>query len=451
LTRSLMEDLRRWWGDLTSSRTNGAAGAASAVSSRPVAAGVNSSAISSSATTMPSPEAAPAHRVLPLGPFEATDAVLGTGGYARVVLGRNRDTGERVAIKLLDTRQPDPSSGRAASPEAAIVREVAALRRAGAHPNVCQLHGYYRLGEDGACHAMVLELCRGGELFRLVERYGALDEKKIRPIFVGVLEGLQHLHAQGIAHRDLKLENIMLAQAPGNSEGAAVPKICDLGLAHTYARGPEGKGWAERELTQFCGSRSYCAPEVMARLGYNGYRADAWSLGVCLFGLVAGFFPVDEASSRDWRFERISRLQSAAPHESTTRTIFGFYGRTCPLSPALVDLLDGLLQVAPAKRLSLEAVAVHPWAQGAAEMPASPVPQPVLAPAGVAFDGNKAMLVDDAHNIEVDVSDYLNRSAGATGEDAHEYRSAGSSAFVAGAAPPMLARQRAEVSIAAPF
>ena len=222
-------------------------------------------------------------------------------------------TGEKVAIKLLDTRQ-DQNAGRATSSEAAIVREVAALRRAGQHPNVCQLLGYYRLGDAGACHAMVMELCRGGELFRLVERYGAMDESKIRPIFNGVLAGVRHLHAQGIAHRDLKLENILLATSEqGEPLKAPQPKIVDLGLAHAHARGADGKGWAPRELTQFCGSRSYCAPEVMARLGYDGYQADVWSLGVCLFGLVSGFFPVDEASSRDWRFERIARLQHAHP------------------------------------------------------------------------------------------------------------------------------------------
>merc|ERR1719152_928337 len=136
-----------------------------------------------------------------------------------------------------------------------------------------------------------------------------------------MLEGVRHLHAQGIAHRDLKLENILLSERTA----AGVPKIVDLGLAHVHARGSDGAGWAERALTQFCGSRSYCAPEVMARLGYNGYAADCWCLGVCLFGLVAGFFPVDEASTRDWRFNQVAQLQQLEPAQSTCAAIFGFY------------------------------------------------------------------------------------------------------------------------------
>jgi len=392
------------------------------------------------------PNVPPTKAVPMVGQFEMMDTVLGEGGYAKVVLGRNTETNEPVAIKLLDTRRDVlSSSGRAVSSEPAIVREVAALRRAGVHPNVCQLHGYYRLGEGGACHAMVMELCRGGELFKLVERYGALDEVKIRPIFLGVLAGLEHLHAQGIAHRDLKLENILLAQPPAGAKPAdggrpaVVPKIADLGLAHVHARGADGEGWAERELTQFCGSRSYCAPEVMARLGYNGYLADVWSLGVCLFGLVSGFFPVDEASSRDWRYERLARQQHAQPDASTAAAIYGFYNRPCPLSPALVHLLDRMLLISPARRATLSEVSASQWVRGETQLAAPPTraePQPMMD-----FDAE----------VEVDVSDYLQRSgADFAAAESQQYRSIGAPPAADGApesAPPPLCRQRAEASV----
>ena len=384
----------------------------------------------SSATPQP---AAPS-LVLPLGPYEATDAVLGEGGYAKVVLGRNRASGEKVAIKLLDTRT-DATKERttAVSSEAAIVREVAALRRAGSHVNVCTLFGYYRIGEGGSCHAMVMELCRGGELFRLVERHGAMDEARIRPLFSGILDGLHHLHAQGIAHRDLKLENILLAPEATGKEGGT-PKICDLGLAHVHARGPDGKGWAERELTQFCGSRSYCAPEVMARLGYNGYLADVWSLGVCLFGLVSGFFPVDEASPRDWRFERIARQQHVAPAQSTVVSIFAFYNRPCPLSVPLIDVLDRMLQVVPAKRSALSEIADSPWVHGATSMPPNEADAHAGPPAPAAAE----------REMEVDIADCLQRSGGSAEAC---YRSLDLPPMAEGAEPPQIRRQPAEQSV----
>lgn len=299
-------------------------------------------------------EASPVDR---LGPFQLVDSAkaLGCGGYAKVVLGKHKATGEQVAVKILSAT-PVAAEGRAASSEAAVVREVAALRRAGVHENVCRLHGYYRCGGEDA---IVLELCRGGELFGLIERNGALIEADARLIFRGVLSGLAHLHAQGIAHRDLKLENIMLGGALN-----ATPKICDLGLAHLYSYGADGSGWEETELTQCCGSRSYCAPEVLGRQAYSGFAADCWSLGVCLFGLVAGFFPVDEATTRDWRFERVACTQHHEPATSTCATIFGFYKRECPFSPALRTLCDGLLQVQPHRRTGLQAAAASSWVAG---------------------------------------------------------------------------------------
>merc|ERR1719409_894378 len=282
-----------------------------------------------------------------------------------------------------------------------------------------------------------MELCRGGELFRLVERYGAMEEAKILPLFAGVLAGVQHLHAQGIAHRDLKLENILLARCEKDgAEKGWTPKICDLGLAHAHARGADGKGWAERELTQFCGSRSYCAPEVMARLGYDGYQADVWSLGVCLFGLVSGFFPVDEASSRDWRFERIARLQHAHPHSSTTSMIFSFYQRPCPLSPSLIALLDGMLQVAPARRLTVESIVGSPWVNGASDLP--PVADPM----------EPSSPTPPEMQVEVDISDFLQRTvSGFAANEGTIYRSIQPEEGSAEAAPPMICRQKAEESV----
>ena len=281
---------------------------------------------------------------------------LGVGGYAKVLLAKHASTGNPVAVKVLSS-QPVPGEGRGASSEAAVVREVAALRRAGQHEHVCCLYDHYRIGLEDA---LVLELCSGGELFGLIERQGALGEAEARELFRGMLSGLTHLHSVGIAHRDLKLENVLLG-----GKAHRTPKICDLGLAHVHPPSPESAtGYAEQQLTQFCGSRSYCAPEVMGRLKYNGYAADCWCLGVCLFGLVAGFFPVDEASTRDWRFNQVAQLQHLDPTSSTCAAIFGFYQRTCTFTTSLAELCDGLLQVQPHRRWGLPHVAASAWVAG---------------------------------------------------------------------------------------
>ena len=79
-----------------------------------------------------------------------------------------------------------------------------------------------------------------------------------------------YCHEQGVVHRDLKLENVLLS-------GENTCKLCDFGLAHAYDMGPSGEV-VRTPLKEVCGSKSYCAPEVLAGLGYDGGLADMWSL-----------------------------------------------------------------------------------------------------------------------------------------------------------------------------
>jgi len=80
---------------------------------------------------------------------------------------------------------------------------------------------------------------------------------------------------------------------------------------------------------------------------------------VCLFAMVAGFFPLDEASSADWRFERVQlALESRG---SLTLTVYGFYQRSCELSPDAIDTIDGMLTLRPQARPTAADVANAPW------------------------------------------------------------------------------------------
>merc|ERR1711908_249506 len=102
---------------------------------------------------------------------------------------------------------------------------------------------------------------------------------------------------------DLKLENVLL-------NDAGVLKLIDFGLSHQYARDAKtGEIDRSRPITGFCGSKSYAAPELLAGAFYDGYQADMWSIGVCLFGLLNGFFPVDEAKPSDWRYTKLVKAQ----------------------------------------------------------------------------------------------------------------------------------------------
>ena len=118
-----------------------------------------------------------------------------------------------------------------------------------------------------------------------------------------------------------------------------------------------------------CGSKSYAAPDVLVGHGYDGEATDVWSCGICLFGMLAGFFPLDGATTTDWRFVRV--CQAVIQGRSLTHTVFGFYNRPCPLTHEAINLIDGMLSLNPTKRFTVPTVLGHVWNR------AKPAPLPM--------------------------------------------------------------------------
>ena len=115
----------------------------------------------------------------------------------------------------------------------------------------------------------------------------------MRPYFAALLSGVGAMHTTGVVY-DLKLENVMLC-----AEDLAAVKIVDFGLAVDY-----GGAALPREGGLEVAHRS---PEILAGAGYEGPPADVWALGIVIFSLAAGCFPLDEARSTDWRFARLAQ------------------------------------------------------------------------------------------------------------------------------------------------
>jgi len=152
-----------------------------------------------------------------------------------------------------------------------------------------------------------------------------------------------------------------------DSEGPQI-RLIDWGLAHQHVLTDDGRPIAET-LHSRCGSRSYMAPEVTnkevsAITGYDGFQADVWSLGVCLFAIHLGFFPFEQAHiEHDWRARRVAASQMKG--ESTMATILDFYSQTdTVLSDALIALLDRMLVFDPKQRATLSEVMDSEWVNG---------------------------------------------------------------------------------------
>lgn len=130
--------------------------------------------------------------------------------------------------------------------------------------------------EDGRIN-IIMEYCEGFTLVELIEQRDTIDEALTQKIVAALLRGLEHLHSNGVAHRDIKCENIICN--PGAAEDT---KIVDFGFAKPL--GPNN------QLSDLCGSPSYVAPEILEKQPYNT-QCDLWSLGVVMFACLFGQMP----------------------------------------------------------------------------------------------------------------------------------------------------------------
>lgn len=191
---------------------------------------------------------------------------LGEGSMGAVYRAHDEMLDRDVAIKFL---LPERVAGGEAG--ARFLREARAVARL-SHPHIMTL---FDVGREGDWHYLVLEHIAGQDLHaRMVERGGPLPVRDALHAVRGALEALAYAHAQGVIHRDVKPENIMLTP-----DGQA--KVTDFGLA--LARG-------DVRLTQegvIVGTVLYVAPEVIAG-GPVDHRADLYAVGAVLYELLTG-------------------------------------------------------------------------------------------------------------------------------------------------------------------
>jgi serine/threonine protein kinase len=178
-----------------------------------------------------------------LGPYEVR-RTLGAGMQAKVVLAKNLDTGEYVALKVVDR------ASLSLRYQEQINREIVALRTVN-HQHVLKLRDLIyeaRLpASDPALSreaiVLVLDLCTGGELFDLMLYTGGFSEKIARTYFMQLAGALSACHSAGVYHRDLKPQNILL-------DSRFQLKVADFGLSALHSAGSD-------LCYTYCGTRSY--------------------------------------------------------------------------------------------------------------------------------------------------------------------------------------------------
>jgi 5'-AMP-activated protein kinase catalytic alpha subunit len=211
------------------------------------------------------------HSALLDGKYEL-GRVLGHGTFAKVYHAKNLHTGKNVAMKVVG-KEKVIKVGMMEQ----IKREISVMKMV-KHSNIVQIH---EVMASKSKIYIAMELVRGGELFNKIVK-GRLKEDVARVYFQQLISAVDFCHSRGVYHRDLKPENLLLDE-DGNL------KVSDFGLS-TFGEHMRQDGL----LHTTCGTPAYVSPEVIAKKGYDGAKADIWSCGVILYVLLAGFLPFQD-------------------------------------------------------------------------------------------------------------------------------------------------------------
>uniref|UniRef100_A0A452HMV8 calcium/calmodulin-dependent protein kinase n=1 Tax=Gopherus agassizii TaxID=38772 RepID=A0A452HMV8_9SAUR len=212
--------------------------------------------------------------------------------------------------------------------------EEARICRLLKHPNIVRLHD--SISEEGF-HYLVFDLVTGGELFEDIVAREYYSEADASHCIQQILEAVLHCHQMGVVHRDLKPENLLLAS---KSKGAAV-KLADFGLA-IEVQG-EQQAWFG-----FAGTPGYLSPEVLRKDPY-GKPVDMWACGVILYILLVGYPPFwDEDQHRLYQQIKAGAYDFPSPEWDT-------------VTPEAKDLINKMLTINPAKRITASEALKHPW------------------------------------------------------------------------------------------
>ncbi|KAJ7979954.1 Non-specific serine/threonine protein kinase [Quillaja saponaria] len=269
------------------------------------------------------PPLPPPHATTLLGKYKL-GGLLGRGSFAKVYHAKSLIDNTTVAVKIID--KPKTVD---ATMEPRIIREIDAMRRLHHHPNILKIH---EVMATKSKIYLIVELATGGELFSKIARKGRLTEQVARRYFQQLVSALEFCHRNDVAHRDVKPQNLLLDK-DGNL------KVSDFGLSALPEQLKNGL------LHTACGTPAYTAPEVLCRRGYNGSKADAWSCGVILFVLLAGYLPFD-GSNLMAMYKKVNRREYMFPEW---------------ISKSARHVIYQLLDPNPDTRMSMESLVKTSW------------------------------------------------------------------------------------------
>merc|ERR1712002_1055468 len=220
--------------------------------------------------------------------------LLGEGTYSKVKRAFSKRMKRDVAVKII-AKEEAPRTFR----ERFLPREIAILSKI-RHGNILRVYEIFELVSPQRVY-IVTELMQHGDLLEKVKAKGAMRERCASLIVADVCRALAYLHAQHIAHRDVKCENILLSRRqPIEGERCLTytAKLCDFGFARSFhPLVPAADHYGEEVFLvtdTFCGSAAYASPEILERRPHDARSADVWALGIVFFIVLVGSMPFDD-------------------------------------------------------------------------------------------------------------------------------------------------------------
>ncbi|KAI9203541.1 molecular mechanism For the regulation of protein kinase B Akt By hydrophobic motif phosphorylation [Polychytrium aggregatum] len=238
--------------------------------------------------------------------------VIGRGKFAKVLLCIQKSTGTAYAIKVLHKTAEDQCDPQT---ESNILRSIV-------HPFIVGLHYAFQSPER---LYLVMEYVNGGELYFHICNFGRFSEDRVRFYAAEIFLAIECLHGKGIAYRDLKLENILLAK-----DGHV--KITDFGLSKQEEESDDSS------TVSLVGTLEYLAPEVICGLE-NSFGADWWAFGVVIFEMLCGYHPFYSDDREQIRYNILHSVVEYPDH----------------CSPESKDIISRFLQRNPSLRLGASA------------------------------------------------------------------------------------------------
>ena len=246
--------------------------------------------------------------------------LLGKGAFGKVNLALHLASGRLVAIKSFNKKKLTTKRAKRK-----IKTEIEALSKL-RNPFCTQIYDFF----ETETHILIVMEYVCGDLLSFIRKRAKISEPTGKIIFKQIIKGLQYIHKKKIVHRDIKLDNVLI-------DLTNTVKICDFGVCRILQPGDV--------MYEHCGTPAYIAPEIFKDEGYEGFSCDIWSAGVTLYYMLAGVQP--------FKANKIEDLKEII--------IKGQFEPIEDVSKEANDLIKGMLELNPSKRLTIEEILKHPW------------------------------------------------------------------------------------------